>query len=125
MCFRLLDFVTVFEIKDIQVRTRIHQNLAELFRNSAAVVVLQKVKFRAWKFSTIMLTNLPEGNYSHREVVKLVWDYFPNQNLQTINYKVVVLPLQRRVSRNQYYLVSLFLNVQFEPLCPLSGLCAF
>ncbi|XP_024143856.1 uncharacterized protein LOC112155986 isoform X3 [Oryzias melastigma] len=71
--FKIPDFVTVFEIKDIQ-----------------------KVKFRAWKFSTIMLTNLPEGNYSHREVVKLVWDYFPNQNLQTINYKVVVLPLQRR-----------------------------
>lgn len=68
-----------------------------LFCNFAAVIVLQKAKYRASKFSTIMLTNLPEGNYSHKEVVKLVWHYFSVQNLQTLFYKVLVLPLQRRV----------------------------
>ncbi|KAK5618557.1 hypothetical protein CRENBAI_016479 [Crenichthys baileyi] len=48
------------------------------------------------KSSTIMLTRLPEGNYSHEDIAKLVWKYFPKQNLQTLLYNIVVLPLQRR-----------------------------
>ncbi|MEQ2173909.1 hypothetical protein GOODEAATRI_002436, partial [Goodea atripinnis] len=51
----------------------------------------------ASKFSTIMLTGLPEGNYKHEDVAKLVWRYFPKQNLQTLYYNILVLPLQRRV----------------------------
>ncbi|MEQ2225564.1 hypothetical protein ILYODFUR_018795, partial [Ilyodon furcidens] len=50
----------------------------------------------ASKCSTIMLTGLPEGNYKHEDVVKLVWRYFPKQNLQTLYYNILVLPLQRR-----------------------------
>ncbi|XP_054916835.1 uncharacterized protein LOC129379916 isoform X1 [Poeciliopsis prolifica] len=46
--------------------------------------------------SVIMLTGLPEGNYKHEDVAKLVWSYFPKQNLQTLYYNIVVLPLQRR-----------------------------
>ncbi|MED6270028.1 hypothetical protein CHARACLAT_005701 [Characodon lateralis] len=48
------------------------------------------------KSSTIMLTRLPEGNYKHEDIAKLVWKYFPKQNLQTLLYNIVVLPLQRR-----------------------------
>ncbi|XP_027893496.1 uncharacterized protein LOC114157028 isoform X2 [Xiphophorus couchianus] len=47
-------------------------------------------------FCTVMLTGLPEGNYKHEDVAKLVWPYFPKQNLQTLCYNIVVLPLQRR-----------------------------
>ncbi|XP_072232731.1 uncharacterized protein [Leuresthes tenuis] len=48
------------------------------------------------KVPTVMLTGLPEGNYTHEDVAKLVWRYFPEQNLHTLYYKVLVLPLQRR-----------------------------
>ncbi|KAM4565540.1 uncharacterized protein V3H82_014651 [Fundulus diaphanus] len=48
------------------------------------------------KSSTIMLTRLPEGNYKHEDIAKLVWSYFRKQNLQTLLYNIVVLPLQRR-----------------------------
>ncbi|XP_038142355.1 uncharacterized protein LOC119784395 isoform X1 [Cyprinodon tularosa] len=51
---------------------------------------------KAKKSSTIMLTCLPEGNYKHEDIAKLVWSYFPKQNLQTLLYNIVVLPLQRR-----------------------------
>ncbi|XP_037535472.1 uncharacterized protein LOC119412491 [Nematolebias whitei] len=47
-------------------------------------------------YSTVMLTGLPEGNYKHEDVAKLLWPYFPQQNLQTLYYNVLVLPLQRR-----------------------------
>ncbi|XP_034532499.1 uncharacterized protein LOC117807351 isoform X2 [Notolabrus celidotus] len=49
-------------------------------------------------FPTIMLTGLPEGIYKHEDVVKLVWPYFnkSDRNLQSMYYKVTVLPLQRR-----------------------------
>ncbi|XP_008433863.2 uncharacterized protein LOC103480617 [Poecilia reticulata] len=50
----------------------------------------------ACKFSTVMLTGLPEGNYKHEDVAKLVWKYFTKQNLQTLFYNIVVLPLQKR-----------------------------
>ncbi|KAL7374999.1 hypothetical protein ABVT39_010535 [Epinephelus coioides] len=48
-------------------------------------------------FPTIMLTGLPGFNrYNHNDVAKLVWRYFPKQNLRSLFYNVVVLPLQRR-----------------------------
>ncbi|KAM4565081.1 uncharacterized protein V3H82_014189 [Fundulus diaphanus] len=47
-------------------------------------------------YCTVMLTGLPEGNYKHKDVAKLVWRYFPKQNLQTLYYNILVLPLQRR-----------------------------
>ncbi|GAA6230302.1 uncharacterized protein LOC108873681 [Lates japonicus] len=47
-------------------------------------------------FSTIMLTGLPEGNYRHEDVARLVWPYFPRQNLHSLYYNVTVLTLQRR-----------------------------
>ncbi|XP_037832597.1 uncharacterized protein LOC108248598 isoform X2 [Kryptolebias marmoratus] len=47
-------------------------------------------------YSTVMLTGLPEGNYKHEDVARLVWPYFPQQNLQALYYNVLVLPLQRR-----------------------------
>ncbi|XP_023201416.1 uncharacterized protein LOC111610775 [Xiphophorus maculatus] len=50
----------------------------------------------ASKFSTVMLTGLPEGSYKHEDVAKLVWKYFTKQNLQTLFYNIVVLPLQKR-----------------------------
>ncbi|XP_060888038.1 uncharacterized protein LOC132958976 isoform X2 [Labrus mixtus] len=46
--------------------------------------------------STIMLTGLPEGNYQHEDVARLVWPYFPQKTLHTLYYNVTVLPLQRR-----------------------------
>ncbi|XP_065806439.1 uncharacterized protein [Labrus bergylta] len=46
--------------------------------------------------STIMLTGLPEGNYKHEDVARLVWPYFPQKTLHTLYYNVTVLPLQRR-----------------------------
>ncbi|XP_059210782.1 uncharacterized protein LOC131989550 isoform X2 [Centropristis striata] len=46
---------------------------------------------------TVMLTGLPLfGSYHHEDVAKLVWQYFPQQNLHSLYYKVVVLTLQRR-----------------------------
>ncbi|KAM9335504.1 uncharacterized protein ABDE67_020489 [Symphorus nematophorus] len=45
---------------------------------------------------TIMLTGLPNENYKHEDVAKLVWKYFPKQNLHSLYYNVTVLPLQRR-----------------------------
>lgn len=46
---------------------------------------------------TIMLTGLPEEKYTHDDVAKLVWRYFPKQNLHSLYYNVMVLTLQRRV----------------------------
>ncbi|XP_047241010.1 uncharacterized protein LOC124880122 isoform X2 [Girardinichthys multiradiatus] len=60
------------------------------------VKVIEKTECPASEFCTIMLTGLPERNYTHEDVAKLVWRYFPKQNLQTLFYNVTVLPLQRR-----------------------------
>nr|XP_024657485.1 uncharacterized protein LOC112433585 isoform X1 [Maylandia zebra] len=43
-----------------------------------------------------MLTGLPEGNYRQEDVTKLVWRYVPDQTVQTLYYKIIVLSLQRR-----------------------------
>ncbi|XP_074518571.1 uncharacterized protein LOC141784590 isoform X2 [Halichoeres trimaculatus] len=45
---------------------------------------------------TIMLTGLPEGDYKHEDVARLVWPFLPKQNLHSLFYNVTVLPLQRR-----------------------------
>ncbi|TKS93076.1 Zinc finger protein 638 [Collichthys lucidus] len=45
---------------------------------------------------TIMLTGLPMGDYKHEDLAKLVWRYFPKQNLHSLYYNMTVLPLQRR-----------------------------
>ncbi|KAA8582718.1 hypothetical protein FQN60_006389 [Etheostoma spectabile] len=45
---------------------------------------------------TIMLTGLPEEGYKHKDVAKLVWRYFPKQNLHCLYYNVMVLMLQKR-----------------------------
>ncbi|XP_071315887.1 microtubule-associated protein futsch-like [Trachinotus anak] len=55
-----------------------------------------RAKHQGSMFSTIMLTGLPEGNYKHEDVAKLVWAYFPKQNLHSLYYNVIVLTLQRR-----------------------------
>ncbi|XP_077961501.1 uncharacterized protein LOC120822370 isoform X4 [Gasterosteus aculeatus] len=51
---------------------------------------------RGPKIPTVMLTGLPEGNYRHDDVVKLVRRFFPRWSLSSAFYDVVVLPLQRR-----------------------------
>ncbi|KAM4536351.1 uncharacterized protein PAE49_020991 isoform 1-T2 [Odontesthes bonariensis] len=48
------------------------------------------------KADTIMLTGLPEGDYTHMDVAKLVWRFLPEKNLRSLYYNVIVLPLQRR-----------------------------
>lgn len=46
-----------------------------------------------------MLTNLPMGRYMHENIAQLVWPYFSQQTLKTLCYNVIVLPLQKRVSK--------------------------
>ncbi|XP_041840716.1 uncharacterized protein LOC121639498 isoform X3 [Melanotaenia boesemani] len=57
---------------------------------------IKQVHHPGSKFSTIMLTGLPEGNYTHNDIAKLVWPYFPKQTLNALYYNLLVLPLQRR-----------------------------
>ncbi|KAM4536761.1 uncharacterized protein PAE49_021229 isoform 2-T2 [Odontesthes bonariensis] len=75
------------------------------------------------KVSTIMLTGLPEGNYTHEDVAKLVWRYFPKQNLHTLYYKVLVLPLQRRafVYFNNFETCRSFINDQSRTPVSVKG----
>ncbi|XP_060887811.1 uncharacterized protein LOC132958789 [Labrus mixtus] len=57
---------------------------------------IEKASRRGSMCPTIMLTGLPEGNYKHEDVARLVWPYFPKQTLHSLYYNVTVLPLQRR-----------------------------
>ncbi|KAM9717353.1 uncharacterized protein ACNS7B_021029 [Menidia menidia] len=57
---------------------------------------IKQVHHPGSKFSTIMMTGLPEGDYTHKDIAKLVWRYFPKQTLNSLNYNLLVLPLQRR-----------------------------
>lgn len=45
---------------------------------------------------TLMLTGLPESKYTQHDVAGLVWPYLSKQNLHSLYYNVIVLPLQRR-----------------------------
>ncbi|XP_042368100.1 zinc finger protein 638-like [Plectropomus leopardus] len=57
---------------------------------------IKRISGHGTMFPTIMLTGLPGENYKYEDVAKLVWRYFPKQNLHSLYYKVVVLPMQRR-----------------------------
>ncbi|XP_034713234.1 uncharacterized protein LOC117935205 [Etheostoma cragini] len=57
---------------------------------------IEKAGDRGSMIPTIMLTGLPEKGYKHEDVAKLVWRYFPKQNLHCLYYNVMVLMLQRR-----------------------------
>ncbi|RVE60760.1 hypothetical protein OJAV_G00183800 [Oryzias javanicus] len=46
--------------------------------------------------STVMLTGLPQGNLTQRDVAQLVWPFLPQQTRRSLFYNVTVLPLQRR-----------------------------
>ncbi|KAM3590234.1 uncharacterized protein V6R79_006289 [Siganus canaliculatus] len=46
--------------------------------------------------STIMLTGLPEGNYTQDDIAGLVRPYFTKMDVHSLYYKVMVLTLQRR-----------------------------
>ncbi|XP_061566723.1 uncharacterized protein LOC133420866 [Cololabis saira] len=52
--------------------------------------------YKAARTSTVMLTGLPKGNYSHEDVARLVWRYIPQKTLYSLYYSIIVLPLQRR-----------------------------
>ncbi|XP_036002934.1 uncharacterized protein LOC105935958 [Fundulus heteroclitus] len=60
------------------------------------IMDVKKTAWQASKFNTIMLTGLPQRNYTHEDVAKLVWRHFPLRNLRTLFYNVTVLALQRR-----------------------------
>lgn len=53
-----------------------------------------------------MLTGLPMGDYKHEDLAKLVWRYFPKQNLHSLYYNMTVLPLQRRVRSRKWRLLK-------------------
>ncbi|XP_062240543.1 zinc finger protein 638-like [Platichthys flesus] len=59
-------------------------------------VDIEKVNSQGSMFPTLMLTGLPEGDYSQEDVARLVLPYFPKQTLDSLYYNVVVLTLQRR-----------------------------
>ncbi|KAM4565080.1 uncharacterized protein V3H82_014188 [Fundulus diaphanus] len=69
------------------------------------IMDVKKTACQASKFSTIMLTGLPQRNYTHEDVAKLVWRHFPQRNLRTLFYNVTVLALQRRVGRDTSIIV--------------------
>ncbi|XP_072232274.1 uncharacterized protein [Leuresthes tenuis] len=51
---------------------------------------------QASMFSTIMLTGLPEGDYTFTNIVKLVGPYFPKWKYRPSFHNVIVLTMQRR-----------------------------
>ncbi|KAM4537173.1 uncharacterized protein PAE49_021546 [Odontesthes bonariensis] len=57
---------------------------------------IEKAAPRASMFSTIMLTGLPEGDYTFSSIVKLVGPYFPKQNYCPSFHNVIVFTMQRR-----------------------------
>ena len=63
-----------------------------------------------------MMTGLPEGSYANEDVAKLVWRYLPRQNLHSLYYNVMVLPLQRRV-RNEHCTVACWVYLSLGSRC--------
>ncbi|CAJ1085777.1 uncharacterized protein LOC117807219 [Xyrichtys novacula] len=57
---------------------------------------IERASRRGSMCPTVMLTGLPEGEYKHEDVARLVWPFFPKQDLRSLYYNVTVLPLQRR-----------------------------
>lgn len=81
-----------------------------------------------------MLTGLPERSYRHQDIAKLVWPYFSKQNIHTLYYNVIVLPLERRVrSRNIIFTgannilieMSVILSSSWIFFTSVLGLCVF
>ncbi|XP_041635512.1 uncharacterized protein LOC121504624 isoform X2 [Cheilinus undulatus] len=67
-----------------------------MFKTVIGTFSIEKATRQGSLCPTIMLTGLPEGNYKHEDVARMVWPYFTKQNLQSLYYNVTVLPLQRR-----------------------------
>ncbi|RVE60750.1 hypothetical protein OJAV_G00183780 [Oryzias javanicus] len=65
---------------------------------------------KGFKFSTVMLTGLPEGNYAFTDITKRVSPYFPKDDDSFSSSAVVVLPLQRRafIFFNSWIVCSMF-----------------
>ena len=61
------------------------------------VVFLQKASGSGSMFPTIMLTGLPDGFYKYEDVARVFLSYFPEQDLDSLYYNVLILPLQKRV----------------------------
>uniref|UniRef100_A0A1A7WQ42 Matrin 3 n=1 Tax=Iconisemion striatum TaxID=60296 RepID=A0A1A7WQ42_9TELE len=72
--FNIPDFLTVKETGDIE-----------------------KAHHGGSDFSTIMLTGFRGKLWQYEEIATLVWRYFPQHDLDSLFFNVVVLPLQRRV----------------------------
>nr|XP_015801703.2 uncharacterized protein LOC107376898 isoform X2 [Nothobranchius furzeri] len=72
-CFIIPDFLTVNQISDIT-----------------------EAEPRASVFSTIMLTGLPEENYTHEGIADLVSGCFPEKNRPFQSFNLIVLTMQRR-----------------------------
>ncbi|XP_010789628.1 uncharacterized protein, partial [Notothenia coriiceps] len=57
---------------------------------------IEKASGSGSMFPTIMLTGLPDGFYKYEEVARLFLSYFPQQDLDSLYYNVLILPLQKR-----------------------------
>ncbi|XP_024143345.1 uncharacterized protein LOC112155726 isoform X2 [Oryzias melastigma] len=75
------------------------------------------------EFATIMLGGLPEYDYTHRDVARLVWPFFSVQNYKTLNENIYVLPLQRRafVFFSSWTACLQFLEVHVQTPVSLQG----
>ncbi|XP_034020740.1 zinc finger protein 638-like isoform X2 [Thalassophryne amazonica] len=60
------------------------------------VLCRTKCHDRRSNLRTVMITGLPEENYTHKDFAKLFWLYFSKRTLRTLYYNVIVLALQRR-----------------------------
>ncbi|RVE60751.1 hypothetical protein OJAV_G00183790 [Oryzias javanicus] len=68
------------------------------------------------EFATVMLGGLPDFDYTHWDVAKLVWSFFSTQNYQILNENIYVFPLQRRafVFFSSWTACSEFLEVHVQ-----------
>ncbi|XP_034532275.1 uncharacterized protein LOC117807219 [Notolabrus celidotus] len=66
------------------------------YQTAKGVYDIEKASRRGLMCPTVMLTGLPEGDYKHEDVARLVWPFFPKHTLRSLYYNVTVLPLQRR-----------------------------
>ncbi|XP_034005503.1 zinc finger protein 638 isoform X2 [Trematomus bernacchii] len=57
---------------------------------------IEKASGSGSMFPTIMLTGLPDGFYKYEDVARVFLSYFPEQDLDSLYYNVLILPLQKR-----------------------------
>ncbi|KAI9524341.1 hypothetical protein NQZ68_018024 [Dissostichus eleginoides] len=57
---------------------------------------IEKASGSGSMFPTIMLTGLPDGFYKYEDMARLFLSYFPEQDLDSLYYNVLILPLQKR-----------------------------